>query len=57
MKGRGRSDGHIAGESGDHNRATMMMTDMTRSVMAGTATVCNHFTVPTNVQQVNVGAK
>jgi len=36
--------------------AVMTMTDMTGSVMAGTATVCNRFTVPTNVQQVNVGA-
>jgi len=35
------------GESGDPNGAVMTMTDMT--VTAGTATVCNRFTVPTNV--------
>jgi len=35
---------HIGGESGNHNGAVM-----TGSVMAGTATVCNRFTVLTNV--------
>jgi len=37
-------------------RLIMTMTDMAGSVMAGTATICNRFTVPTNVWQVNVGA-
>jgi len=36
--------GHIGGKSGDHNGAVMTMTEMTGSIMAGTATVCNGFT-------------
>jgi len=34
------------GESDDHIGAVMTMTDKAGSVMAGTATVCNRFTVP-----------